>query len=378
MTNCNDCYQVKVRAPMNNELKCLVEKLGTDMFVVKTDQESLRPRILDVQIDECDCDTLIFTLYVALPVIRDPSDNIVSITATEFVITTSGHLKPCVVIIFTVYPLPLNTSCRGFDTECHKFDYCRVPCRRLVEPGFGGDKDCGCGCGDCDDEEGETYDTESRSVVSRSKSNVKSCADKKDNKKSGNKEAEDDESSTMTSRSVVSCVNSLVCQPNCFKVTFPMTKEVACTVPDFGLSGFYLKNITSGNMKVKVRLVPRNFVPQPNTGQIPAALLSYDHETCRACLEFCEDDYETITAGYEYLFNYLAGDVPQAPTIESMSFTRKFEVKGVAKCTEKTLFVFDLCLDPPLVRNTHNVMNYRIMPDVMGDVCYEFYCEVTQ
>lgn len=172
------------------------------------------------------------------------------------------------------------------------------------------------------------------------------------------------------------CPDPLCTNPNSFRVVFPLSQEVACLVPDFGLSGFYLKNLVSSSLKTKVRLCPANSPPKEGCGGIPGALLSYDPERCEACLEFCDsqDEYECITKGYEHLFNY-SGTPPMAVSIEDMALTRRFNVKGVSKCTETTLLSFELCFKPPFSESAGDVMNYKIVPNVEGETCYEFFCK---
>lgn len=353
MSNPNkDCYQVKVVATMTNELKCLYEKLGVGMFnvnvlsnfdaLLRTDEppanESnpyelvLLPKILEVEFDKCDCDKVTFTVYVELPYLTlddvyanedDCPDQ--KVLAVEHKISTCGHLHPVSLKTFTVYPLPQFCNSRGFNTECWDYEQCRVPCvpEEVQE---------------CD-----------RSVRNARNARQVECVPK-----------------PLPS----------IEPSSSFRVTFPLSREVACLIPEFGLSGFYLKNLISANLKTKVRLVPGNVVLTKGCGGIPGALLSYDPDRCEACLEFCEEDYDCIVEGYEHLFNIeLKKDgVIVAPTVESMALSRRFDVKGVSKCTEKTLFSFELCFKPPLtpVPEESSVMNYRIVGNTPGNVCYEF------
>ena len=323
MSSNKECYQVKVEATMTNELKCLYEKLGDDMFQIRVlsnfdallvepnpipSEFMLSPEILEVEFDKCDCDKVTFTLYVELPCLiipdvdeNDDMENDKKVLPVDYNITTSGHKHPVSIKTFTVYPLAENCNSRGFDTECWSYEICRVPC----------------------------LDASEQIPASES-----------------------------------------------FRVTFPLSREVACLVPEFGLSGFYLKNLVSANLKTKVRLVPGNVVLTKGEGGIPGALLSYDPERCEACLEFCTEDYECIIKGYEHLFNVACGTSPASPTVADMALNRRFDVKGVSKCTEKVLFSFELCFKPPLACNSEtsmmDVMNYKIIGNTSGDVCYEF------
>ena len=308
-----DCYQVKVNATMTSELKCLYEKLGVGMFQVELtcppEESTLNPEILEVEFDKCDCSKVTFTVYVELPNVLDTSGCVVETLPVEHRVTTTGHMRPVPITVFTVYPLPQTVSSRGFDTECYEYEICRVPCQ----------SQCVTECSECPE----------------------------------------------------ACTN-----PNSFRVVFPLDKGVACLIPDFGLSGFYLKNLVSSSLKTKVRLCPANAPPKEGCGGIPGALLSYDPERCEACLEFCDsqEEYECISKGYEHLFNY-SGCPPCAVKIEDMALTRRFNVKGVSKCTETTLFSFELCFKPPLVENSDSVMNYKIVSNVDGETCYEFFCK---
>jgi hypothetical protein len=350
-TDYKDCYQVKVLATMTNELKCLYEKLGVGMFQVraisnfdallKTDEPltnesnpddlSLNPEILEVEFDKCDSDKVTFTVYVELPYLTlddvDANEDTCpdqKVLAVEHKISTSGHIHPISIKTFTVYPLPQFCNSRGFETDCWSYEQCRVPC--VPE---------------------EEVEARGRNM-----------------------------------RQVMECVSKPLpdfAPSSSFRLTFPLSREVASLIPEFGLSGFYLKNLVSANLKTKVRLVPGNVVLTKGCGGVPAALLSYDADRCEACIEFCEDEEEQscITQGYEYLFNIDLNKEPSSivvPTVESMALTRRFDVKGVSKCTEKTLFSFELCFKPPLtpVPDDVTVMNYNIIGNTDGDVCYEF------
>lgn len=327
-----DCYQVKVHAAMTSDLKCLYEKLGTDMFTVKVLTEfaddvfvegpvpELNPEILEVEFDKCDPCKVTFTVYIELPkgtlnnpvVDINPEDGVedVRVLPVEHRIRTGGHLHPLEMSVFTVYPLARDTvdedaqmqsgavTSSGYETECYSYEQCRVVCKSRNGP----------------------------------------------------------------------CAPPLP-RPDSFRVTFPLSQAVACLIPEFGLSGFYLKNLVSTNLKTKVRVVPVN-TPGETT---VAGLLTYDPERCEACLEVCEEGtYDCIVEGYEYLF---VGDAQ--PSLNEMATNRAYAIRGVSKCTEKDLFVFDVCYKPPLVPLPESgpdstYMNYAIIGVSDEHWCYEF------
>lgn len=333
-----DCYQVKVHATMTNELRCLYEKLGTAMFqiIVLTEfaddifleettpvpAPELNPEILEIEFDKCDPCKVIFTLYIELPrgvlnnptVDFDPEDGQedVRVLPVEHKLRTSGHLHPLEMNIFTVYPL----------TD---------------------DNDDGIGAVTSIGYETECYSYEQCRVP---------CKD----------DAEPQ-----------SPLPDPLPLPDSFRVIFPLGREVACLIPEFGLSGFYLKTLISTNLKTKVRLVSGN---DPNA-QIAAGLLTYDPEKCEAVLEVSEnqDVYDEIVAGYEYLFRKNPTDSLSQPSLSEMATNRRYAVRGVSKCTEKDLFTFEICFKPslvPLGPSNVGYMNYSIMSLGCEHWSYEF------
>ena len=321
-----DCYQVKVHATMTNELKCLYEKLGADMFKVDVLSEfnealqvpELSPEILEVEFDKCDPCKVTFTVYVELPRVTlvvppvdfDPVDgeDDVRTLPVEHRIGTGGHLHPLEMNVFTVYPLANDdmiqseggvgaVASAGYETDCYSYEQCRVLCKNSDD-------------------------------------------------------------------------NELVSPPDSFRVTFPLSREVACLIPEFGLTGFYLKNLVSANLKTKVRLVSAN---NPNAA-VAAGVLSYDPERCEACLEVSESQntYNSIVEGYEYLFRKNPEDDLAQPSLADMATNRRYAVRGVSKCTEKDLFVFEICFKPSLVSNSQSVMNYGIESFSSDTWCYQF------
>lgn len=326
MSNSNKvCYQVKLHTTITSELKALYDQLGASVFSIKVSTTfdpilnvpTLSPEILDIDFDECDPCSVVFTLYIELPYVLlvnpqvdiNPQDNIPdsSILPVEFRISTTSQFNSVAVSTFTIYPLPDNVNSRGFETACYKYRISRIQCKCVSTRG--------CGCN--------------------------------------------------------------ILPPTKFKIVFPLSKKIACLIPEFGLSGFYLRNLISSSLKTKVRMIPTTIVPAKDSGRIPAALLSYDPTTCTALLEFDEAEYTSILTGYEYLFNYNPSNPANPPTIQDMAMLRRYEVKGVSKCTEKTLLTFDLCFDPALISNSNScVMNYNIVADFdcgeCDDYCHQF------
>jgi hypothetical protein len=309
---------------MTSELKCLYEKLGVNMFdveqVTKFDEAlnvpHLRERILETEFDKCDPCKVTFTVFVQLPRVTLVSPAVDICPEDEV---------PDVRVLPVEYRIVTGGHLRSLEMNVFTVYPLAEDC---VSAGF----------------ETECYSYEICRVP---------CCDE-------------------NSGEISSC--SSPAEPNYFRVTFPLSREVACLIPEFGLSGFYLKNLVSTSLKTKVRLCPGNFVPEKGSGQIPAGVLSYDPERCEACLEVCatQGEYECITEGYEHLFNFPPNNDPDVPTIEDMALTRRYDVKGVSKCTEKSLLSFELCYKAPLSRNPDDYMNYRITSEVDGDYCFEF------
>jgi hypothetical protein len=324
----NDCYQVKVHATMTNDLKCLYEKLGTGMFeiiaLLDHDISPLLadPQILEVEFDKCDTSKVTFTVYVELPRVTldgidfDPVDgqNDVRVLPVEYTIRTKGHLHTLELVTFTVYPLAYDGV------------YQSPPVHTGAVTSAGYETEC--------------YSHEQCRIQ---------CANECD-----------------------------IPAPDSFRVVFPMNRDVACLIPEFGLNGFYLKNLVSANLKTKVRLVSGN---NPNA-VIAAALLSYDPERCEACLEFSEADAGEIVTGYEYLFTAdsigmtsVSVRTYNQPSLSEMATNRRYNVRGVSKCTEKDLFTFEICFKPSLVSTIcqrQPVMNYGIDAISTEHWCYQF------
>jgi hypothetical protein len=313
---------------MTNELKCLYEKLGTGMFEVKVLTEfdpilevpDLNPEILDVEFDKCDPCKVTFTVYAELPRVLlvnptvdfDPEDGLddVRVLPVEHRLCTGGHLRPLEMSVFTVHPLADDNA----------------------ETGTGAVSSTGY--------EQECWSYEQCRVPCQA-------------------------TSPDLERSALPSADS-------FRVTFPLSREVACLIPEFGLSGFYLKNLVSANLKTKVRLVAGN---DPSAAVV-AGLLTYDPERCEACVEVCEDqeEFDCIVEGYEHLFRKNSETLYQ-PSLSEMATKRRYSVRGLSKCTEKDLFVFEICFKPslvPLDAENEGYMNYGVVAVSSDEWCYEF------
>lgn len=195
---------------------------------------------------------------------------------------------------------------------------------------------------------------------------------------------------------------------NCMKIIFPMTKDLRCLVPDFGVSNVLLRQLTECTLQTKVRLVSTG----PGCFVIPACL-TFDKDTCTAQLEFSfeENFYESlcsnldsnrhlfydngcgcyamesgsstltqrITAANPGIAQFLTSTVPAGSVNGSvqttdvfriLSFYRHFNVMGVDKCTEKVLFSFEIC-PVTLAKSESGAVSFRIISKT-PDYCYEF------
>lgn len=329
-----DCYEVKVVATMTHELKCLFEKLGESLFTIertcppaevkggKVTWYEEEPQILDITFDKCDPCKVTFIVYAELPCVKiidgdlkdednDQNLNSFRVVEQEFRIRTTAHMGDYhELLTFVVYPLPECVSSRNFDTECYCYEICRVPCIR-------------------------------NNIMTTTK----------------HQQQHDHHD---------------VSEPESFRIVFPLSQEIACLIPEFGLSGFYLKNLVATSLKTKVRLCPIG-----GRSAIAVGLLSYDSEKCEACLEYCSTDDEEnldLASGYECLLDVSPGQY-FPPSLETMAASRRFVVKGLSKCTEKTLLDFGICFKPSLSDQDHKtpVMNYTITAEVCGDLCSEFF-----
>lgn len=259
--------------------------------------------------------------------------------AQKFCITSgaSGHERE--VITFNVSPLPPRTISTGVFEKCYTYEVTRVPCRTLdldaldacrTKTGINYAVDDGC-CGVCNTQEPELV-------------------------------------------------------PDTLRIMFPMTKQIKCLVPDFGLSGTYF-NAALGTVDTLVRLVSCS----PCKFCLPAKL-RFDKENCMVCLDICTQylmNSGSDLNGYEHRFSCCeefgqgcksssSCDVAnlkdtlyglQSQTVyangvedpflnqalwytlgntvfQQLARSKRIDVMGVNKCSENVLFNFQVCYFP--------------------------------
>jgi hypothetical protein len=167
---------------------------------------------------------------------------------------------------------------------------------------------------------------------------------------------------------------------------FPMTKQIKCLVPDFGVTGTLL-NAALGTVGTLVRLVSCT----PCKFCLPAKL-SFDKDNCTVCVEIKTDyimNYCCDAVGYEHRFSCCEdfrtgrrskchcevaqlketlaviqtafGEADISPdakksralwmtlgnkVFQLLARSKKIDVKGVNKCSENVLFSFQVCYFP--------------------------------
>lgn len=146
--------------------------------------------------------------------------------------------------------------------------------------------------------------------------------------------------------------NHPVLRPNVLHLTFPLTKELKCLLPDFNLPGTYL-NTVMGTLPTVVKIVAS--CPQPFS--FPARM-TFDKTNCTVCLEIVYDCelFAQLSHGYEHEFARCDSLSPIQQALKNaanadeffhfLSFVRKFDVVGVHKCNEKVFFTFQICEVP--------------------------------
>ena len=306
--------------------------------------------------------------------------------AQKFCITSGASGRECEIITFNVAPLSANTVSTGVFDKCYTYEAtrvpCRVPCRKDLD--------------DCTLSTGISYDPEPYCGI---------C--------------------TTVEPFLV---------PDTVRIMFPMTKQIKCLVPDFGLTGSYL-NAALGTVDTLVRLVSCS----PCKFCLPAKL-SFDKENCMVCLdistEYIMTNYLQEFAGYEHRLSCCeefgsgckskckceVADLKSILTEINATFdamddcaethrarwmtlgntvfqhlarSKKIDVRGVNKCAESVLFSFQVCYFPyrgfcvdicgckpvktvPEDDSTDNVPNvlgaessFRVQTDC-GEYSYEF------
>jgi hypothetical protein len=358
-----DCYQLNLQVNLSEEDSCLYSRYGSTLFKIKKvnqpvcccengqtdccdeDDGDIDASILNIEIDKCDCTKAVFSLYVKLcclergcgseqcnslenPLLESSKT---PFNGAKFTITSGASGRDCNVVTFVVNPLPPKVSTSGVVDKCYKFDITRVPCR-VVEH-----------CGD---------NTTCNSTTNAPNENVDQC----------------DVTRYLGGDTLV--------------VTFPMTKESKCLVPDFNYAGNLLKNVNNSSA-TKVRVVSGG----PLKFSVPA-LLTFDKNSCTVSLQIGtfvtkqpgSSGKTTVVTGYEHVYGQLGCalelsdysvsncdydcgtgassvlDLMQSEVLSNeekarklfqlLATSKKLEVMGVDKCTEKTFFSFQLCVDP--------------------------------
>ncbi|VBB18842.1 hypothetical protein YASMINEVIRUS_1374 [Yasminevirus sp. GU-2018] len=155
-------------------------------------------------------------------------------------------------------------------------------------------------------------------------------------------------------------------------VTFPLTKELKCLLPDFGIPGT-VSNAVLGQLTTIVKIVSNC----PQKFSFPAKM-TFDKINCTVCLEISASYvYEYVNSSkhpYNSQFGRFGCEVfgdrakcsDENPLVclfgpnndkkvsfdqccgffSLLSMSRKLDVVGVHKCTEKTFFSFQICTVP--------------------------------
>lgn len=343
-----DCYHVKLHLTISEEDRCLYDRFGVNHFSVKVDCEEEDDSLKfvgRVTIDKCDCTKALFDVYVSLPFRRDyvalyqklldylkeheiseptPYDVIKALDtktlheSRRFNICAGSGKHEVEVASFEVNPLPYNVLSSGVLNECCKYEVFRVNC--LFQSDY---------CGLLEEQDLHQF-----------------CL-----------------------------LEPLLGGMNTFRIIFPLTKEIKCLVPDFGLGGTLANAVSSVGRKVKVRLS----ISSPFKLVIPATL-TVDKENCTACLDYYfhpkDKNSLVVHSGYESKFDKLGCvadyvqevglqkmwnyNIEARETLEDLFNSKavrlflqngikllktatKIEVLGVDKCSETVLFVFQLC-----------------------------------
>jgi hypothetical protein len=339
-----DCYQINLQVKLPEEDSCLYSRYGPSLFNIRKvdtgkcvekddccndscstecDEKKYKPKIPDaailaIDIDKCDCTKAIFTIFVRLLCNKNAPADIENLykgpldrffESGKFTITSGASGLEREIITFSVNPLPVNVTASGVIDKCYTFEIFRVPCRKL--------KNCTEEECDCD----------------------------------------------FPCNAVKTSVSF-----DSLQIMFPLTKEIKCLVPDFGLHGTYL-NIALGTLvKTKVRVVSLGPIKFSVLG-----LLTYDKDTCTVCLEISLHTFKVntdYTNGYEHLMGpflcndgccddseiaiealncILHDDNPITAAIKFfklLASSKKLDVMGLDKCIEKVLFSFQLCYVP--------------------------------
>jgi hypothetical protein len=239
----------------------------------------------------------------------------------KFKITSSASGHDREVITFLVNPLPYGTVSAGVFKDCYQYEVTRVACREAV---------------DCS----RSTTTTTSTTVAPTTSLITTT-------------------SSTTQAPVhqpIECCRLCfsappVLEPDTLRLIFPLTKEIRCLVPDFGLPGAVL-NYALSELTTKVRIVPRSALADVAY----PALLTFDMKNCTACLEFDKNllcGHDAINdIGYEQEFGVFGCKSNSrckkalSPCFEDLALARRIDVMGVHKCTEKVFFSFQICIVP--------------------------------
>lgn len=391
-----DCYQVVIQVDIPESAGCIARKYNNPLgcFSIKrvpsgadecknmqeVDTSGVPPAVLlRVDIDRCDCTKAVFTAYVKLScnVLCFTSDSgiqsdsqepgLVNYNSEKFSLSflECGHESE--LVTFLVNPLPYNVVVSGVSNNCCKYEITRVPCRRLVAS-----------CTTCGTTAPESTTTETTLTPPPTTAEPIfgdcCCRD----------------------------VNLSYYPGSVLNIMFPLTKDIKCLAMDLGLSGTMANIAMSTIIRAKVRLVSSC----PFKFSLPA-LLTYDKTKCTACLEIvATPDYlHALIKGYEYLYGSIGcgndGDCKDDHTVSEilegdfdiqtyfsvLASSKKIDVMGVDKCTEKIFFSFQLCpiqvrdfkvaaacgtcdTEPTVVLDS-SLIPYRVQSDV-SDFSFEF------
>ena len=262
-------------------------------------------------------------LYEAINVPNLNPNQPMKFASTKFAIISGTSGRDRVLTTILVNPLKNNVISTGVVDKCAKYDITRVPMRQFITT---------------------TNDSITYAVCQ------------------GNKLI------TIGNDCFRTCcpgIESLDYAPNTLQITFPLTKELKCLLPDFNLPGTYF-NTVEGIQPTLVKIqssCPRKY-------SFPA-LMTFDKVNCNVCLEIDQGFISNIAAGgnrlngFEQVFGCNCANLfssvydrccreghfqlELANTDNFFSFlssSRKFDVFGVQKCVEKIFFSFQICEVP--------------------------------
>lgn len=332
----SDFNAVKVAADCPIDFNSLLAKLNTLLTQVGISLESFAPgscdenMLLTIQTSVTDLITLVTD--AGREASKPCSWSNLCFIPQKYKITSSASGVDREIITFLVNPLPHGTVSAGVFKECYQYEVTRVPCRIL------------------NDVNGCVPTTIGGTTTVAPPSCPSSCPT--DSPSSAGGTTVKFQASTSDDCCNVCFSAPPVLEANVLRLVFPLTKEIRCLVPDFGLPGAAL-NYSISELSTKVRLVPRSSL----SDVAYPALLTFDVKNCTARLEF---DNSTLCGpeaindiGYEQEFGRLgcskkfnACHRVISPCFEDLALARRIDVMGVHKCTEKVFFSFQVCIVP--------------------------------